>query len=82
MSERTSDPTCQQIVELVTDYLEGSMPAEWIDRFEQHVVVCGGCEAYLDQMRQSIVLTRSLAEDDVDAVALDELMAAFRSRRG
>ncbi len=82
MSERTSDPTCQQIVELVTDYLEGSMPAEWIDRFEQHVVVCGGCDAYLDQMRQSIVLTRSLAEDDVDAVALDELMAAFRSRRG
>ena len=82
MGERTSDPTCKEVVELVTEYLEGAMRPEWIDQFEQHVVFCQGCDAYLDQMRRSIVLVRSVGDEDVDPAALDQLMAAFRSRRG
>jgi hypothetical protein len=81
MGERMTDPTCQEIVELVTEYPDGAMRPESIDQFEQHVVFCQGCDAYLDQMRRSIVLLRHVGDDGVDIVALDQLMAAFRSRR-
>jgi Putative zinc-finger len=81
MSERRSDPTCQEVVELVTDYLEGAMPSERIDQFEQHIVFCQGCDAYLEQMRRSIALTRSVGDVDVDPMALEQLMAAFRGWR-
>ena len=82
MTEWTRDPACREVVELVTEYLEGAMPAERVDLFEQHLMWCEGCDVYLEQMRRSIALTGRLGEDDVDPEALDRLMAAFRSWRG
>src|SRR5919199_242968 len=60
MTERLSDLACREIVEFVTEYLEGAMAPERMDLFEQHVVFCEGCDTYLDQMRQSIALSGSL----------------------
>jgi hypothetical protein len=82
MTERLSDVACREIVELVTEYLEGALPSDRVDLLEQHVVFCAGCDTYLDQMRRSIALSGCLGADDVDPAALDRLMAAFRSRRG
>jgi hypothetical protein len=73
-----SDPRCTQIVELVTEYLEDTMPVGDRERFERHLAFCTECDIYLDQMRDTIAVTGTLAEDDVDPEALDRLMAAFR----
>ncbi|MEW6471453.1 MAG: zf-HC2 domain-containing protein [Actinomycetota bacterium] len=73
-----SDPRCTEIVELITEYLEDTMPVEDRERFERHLAFCTECDIYLDQMRDTIAVTGRLAVDDVDPEALDRLTAAFR----
>jgi anti-sigma factor RsiW len=50
--------TCRELVELVTDYLEGALPAGERERFEAHMAACEGCDAYVEQVRRTIELTR------------------------
>ena len=52
--------TCQEIVELVTDYLEGHMRAAQRSQFEQHIVMCAPCATYLEQMRTMVGLAATL----------------------
>jgi anti-sigma factor RsiW len=73
--------TCREMVELVTEYLEGAMPPELRAVFEAHLAVCPGCTAYLQQMRQTVALLGTLLEESVSAEAMDELLAAFRTWR-
>ena len=54
---------CGELVELVTDYLEGSMPADERARFDEHVSRCDGCTTYLEQFRSTIRLTGMLSEE-------------------
>jgi anti-sigma factor RsiW len=77
----SEDLTCAQLVELVTDYVEGALSERDRERFEEHVVFCGGCSNYLDQMRRTIELTGRLAEEDLSEEAKDGLLAAFRGWR-
>jgi anti-sigma factor RsiW len=51
--------TCQELVELVSDYLEGALSPADAARFEAHVDACPGCEVYLDQVRSTIAVTRA-----------------------
>lgn len=74
--------SCQELVELVTDYLEGAMTAPTATRFESHLDQCPGCRAYLDQMRRTIHLIGRLRPDDVPAGVTDVLLDAFRSWNG
>ena len=69
---------CKELVELVTDYLEGTLAPEQRARFEEHLAGCGGCRTYLAQMRETIHLTGTLSEDDIAPQAEDELLRAFR----
>jgi anti-sigma factor RsiW len=71
--------TCAQLVELVTAYLEGALVAGERLRFEQHLVICEGCAAYLDQMRETIRLTGTLRDEHLGAAARSSLLHAFRS---
>ena len=48
--------TCRQLVELVTDYFDGVLPADVLAAFEEHVSLCSGCASYLEQMRVTIGL--------------------------
>ncbi len=73
--------TCRDLVELVTEYLEGTMPDEARERFERHLAFCAECDIYLDQMKHTIAATGALAGDEIDPEALDRLMAAFRDFR-
>ena len=72
--------SCQELVELVTDYLEGRLP--WVDRarVETHLRGCDGCSTYVEQMRMTIALTGRLREEDLglDPVMRDRLLDAFR----
>jgi anti-sigma factor RsiW len=74
-----TDLTCQELVELVTDYLEGSLPPGDRARFERHVSLCPGCSTYVEQFRETIALTGALREDDVPTAARDALLAQFRN---
>ena len=73
--------TCREVVELMTDYLEGALPASVRARFEEHIAGCGGCTAYLEQLRTARRLTGALAEVPVPDHLRDELLAAFRGFR-
>jgi anti-sigma factor RsiW len=79
----SEDLTCQELVELVTEYLEGLLSSEDRDRFEQHIVLCDGCAAYLEQMRTTIKLTGLLTEETIAPETQDRLLALFRDwKRG
>ncbi len=71
--------SCREFVELVTEYLEGSMPHALRARFDAHVSGCEGCAAHLDQMRQTLRLTGVLREESVPAMGRDDLLHAFRA---
>lgn len=73
--------SCGELVELVTDYLEGHMPGETRARFEAHLDGCRGCRAYLRQVETTVRLAAELCDDDVRPAARDELLAAFRGWR-
>jgi anti-sigma factor RsiW len=82
---RSRDLVCIEFVEVVTDYLEGELPARQRARFEQHFGACPHCSRYLEQLRRTIDLTGHLTTDDVDALPLDtrsDLLAAFRGYQG
>jgi predicted anti-sigma-YlaC factor YlaD len=73
--------TCQELVELVTNYLENSLEAETRARFELHLGVCPGCLDYLNQMRDTIRATGTLREDSLDPAVRNALVEAFRTWR-
>lgn len=77
------DLTCQEFVELVTDYLEGSLPPTERTRFEEHIADCDYCTLYLEQMQQTIRALGHLSEETITPSARDLLLAEFRSwKRG
>jgi len=79
MSARVPDqPTCRQIVELVTDYLEGKLPLRERTLFEQHLVYCDWCRVYLEQMRQTIRAAGEVPEEALDPDRRDDLLQVFR----
>ena len=72
------DLTCKELVEIVTEYLEGGLTYAERERFEEHVVVCVGCSNYLDQIRMTIELAGRVTVDDLTEETNTELLAAFR----
>jgi len=76
----THDITCRELVEVVTDFLEGALPVAQRDLVERHLAMCTWCETYLDQMQHTLTVAGALREDDVPAPVLDALARAFRMR--
>jgi anti-sigma factor RsiW len=78
-----SDLTCRELVELVTDYLEGALSASERARFEAHLAACRGCRSYLAQMQRTIRMLGALTEEAIPEAARHELLEAFRNwKRG
>jgi anti-sigma factor RsiW len=74
--------TCRQLVDVLTDYLEGVLHPRQRADVERHIVICRGCATYVDQTRATIdLLARVTGERPSDAPA-DELLAIFRGWRG
>jgi anti-sigma factor RsiW len=69
---------CRELVELVTDYFEGGLSPSERRRFEEHIMSCPPCRAYLEQMQQTIRLLGSIPEETVSPDAEETLVAAFR----
>jgi len=70
---------CNELVELVTDYIEGRLPPRDVKRFEDHLEICDGCRTYLDQMRETIGALGHLPEKSITPEARDRLLEAFRT---
>jgi len=70
--------TCTELVELVTDYLDGALVAEQRRRFEEHIVTCAGCAQHLAEFRRTILLTGRLTECQIEPDARGSLLRAFR----
>ena len=77
MIDHSDDLTCKELVEIVTDYLEGRLPPPYRLRFEQHLMICPGCSTYVEQMRDTIALVGALREEDVPRPAQEALLRAF-----
>jgi anti-sigma factor RsiW len=73
-----SSLSCQELIELVTDYVEGTLSPADHASFESHLGACMDCHNYLDQMRRTILLVGALAEQDIPDDAKDGLLHAFR----
>ena len=73
--------SCQELVELVTEYLEDAMPQELRDRFDLHISHCSGCQTFLDQMRATIRATGRLSPESLSPEAERTLLDAFRGWR-
>ena len=71
---------CQQVVELVTAYLDDALAPADRERFEEHLVFCDGCGNYLDQIRTTVRLTGRV-EQELPANLEAELLEAFRGWR-
>lgn len=78
MTASTEQLSCQELVELVTDYFEGALPDNERVSFERHIGGCTGCSEYLEQMQATIELTGSLRPEDISAEAEQKLLDGFR----
>jgi anti-sigma factor RsiW len=72
---------CQELVELVTAYFDGSLSRRDRRRFRRHISGCDNCSAYVEQMRLVIDASGRLTEDDLEPAAREELLEAFRGWR-
>lgn len=79
MTETAMELSCQELVELVTDYLEGALPPDERARFEAHIEPCDGCRTYLEQIRTTIELTGRLTPEQLEPAAEAALLTAFRA---
>ncbi len=75
------DLTCAELVELVSDYIEGALALDDRVRFEEHLTICSGCANYLDQMRTTIALSGRLRVDALAPGVRADLVDAFRGWR-
>jgi anti-sigma factor RsiW len=75
---QADDLACQELVEIITDYLEGALSDAERERFEAHLEICEGCRRYLDQMRTTIRVVGTLTEDGLEPIAKDQLLLLFR----
>jgi len=72
---------CQEMVELITDYLEDALPRSQRRRFEAHLAGCEHCTEYLEQMRLTIMLTGQLRAEDLTSAMREDFTDLYRSWR-
>jgi anti-sigma factor RsiW len=73
---------CQELVELVTDYLDGALSRRDRRRMEKHLSACEGCAAYLESVRATVRTLGELPGEPADPEVRQHLLAAFRELRG
>jgi anti-sigma factor RsiW len=76
------DLACAEAVEIMTEYLEGALPAAEARRLERHLETCPGCAEYLEQMQAIAGSLGDLTEDSIRDDLRADLIAAFRRVRG
>ncbi len=70
---------CQELVELVTEYLDGALSATERVRFDAHLLECDPCVEYIDQVKVTVGVVGRLSEDELTAPVREHLLAHFRA---
>jgi anti-sigma factor RsiW len=73
---------CIEVVELVSDYLDGALEPETRRRVEAHLELCPSCVTYVEQVRDTVAALGRLPEEALPAAAVSELETAFRAFHG
>jgi predicted anti-sigma-YlaC factor YlaD len=79
--EHFGEVTCQEFVELVTDYFEGALPDRTRNQVEEHLVMCHYCRDYADQMRATVAALGDLPSEDLADEPSDKVLQALSRRR-
>ena len=74
----SNELSCQEMIEVVTNYLDGAMPSDERQRFEHHLSYCAGCGTYVDQMRETISGLAELPQEKLSPQLQADLIEAFR----
>jgi anti-sigma factor RsiW len=69
---------CNELVELVTAYLDGALDADTRARFDAHLAECDGCARYLQQFRETVRTVGKIGDDELDPAFRNRLLDAFR----
>ncbi len=69
---------CNELVEVVTAYLDGSLPTSDLARLEAHLEICGPCVRYVEQFRETIALIGHVNADDLPPATQTRLLEVFR----
>jgi anti-sigma factor RsiW len=80
-TEALREMACRELVELITEYLEGTLGPEDRARFDAHIAGCDACTAYLEQMRHTLRALGQIPEESISAEVREELLVAFRDWR-
>jgi anti-sigma factor RsiW len=72
---------CQELVDVITGYLEGTLPAADRSRFDAHLASCSACQEYLEQMKAIVRLNGKLSAKSLEPATVDSLLASFRRWR-
>jgi predicted anti-sigma-YlaC factor YlaD len=78
---KSPEMSCNELVDVITEYLEGTLAAEDVARFEDHLGDCEGCQTYLDQMRETIRALGRLPPESLSPEAERTLITAFHDWR-
>jgi anti-sigma factor RsiW len=73
------EPSCRELAELVTEYLEDALTPAERAACERHLRRCGDCSSYLEQMRETIAALGALAPGELPAAKREELLTSFRA---
>ncbi|HEX6388256.1 MAG TPA: zf-HC2 domain-containing protein [Solirubrobacteraceae bacterium] len=76
-----TEMVCEELVDVITEYLEGTLPAEDVERFEQHLTECPFCTAYLEQMRATVDRLGAVPADRLSEDARRGVLDAFKDWR-
>ena len=77
-NESRHDYTCEEVVALASDYLEGAMTHEQMTAFELHLNFCDGCSSFVDQVRTTVATANELSVDEIPEEMKAKLLAAFK----
>lgn len=78
-NENQKEFTCQEVVELVTDYLEHALLPETQAQVEEHFETCPGCNTFYEQVQQTIMMLRKLSEQQTFPETKQDLLEIFRN---
>ena len=73
--------SCREIVEMVTDYLEGDLDADTTTALEAHLDLCPGCERYVEQISETVTTLGDVSSDNLSTDTQAGLLEAFRTFR-
>jgi anti-sigma factor RsiW len=71
--------TCEELVELVTAFLDGALDPEAEQRFVEHLAICDGCAIYVEQMRRTIAEVGQVEPESLSTETQQSLLEAFRA---